>query len=189
MTDPNTPNLYGLLAEYDNADGVVAAIKRCREAGYTKLDGYSPYGVAEIADALGFKYAEMSTVMLCGGLIGATAGFCMQWWANAIDYPVNVGGRALLEPFEWLRGWASYIPITFEGGILTTALTGLFGLLAICGLPRLHHPLFNNPVFATRASRDRFFLAVEATDPKFELAATKDFLLGLAPLSVAEVPE
>jgi Alternative complex III, ActD subunit len=189
MTANDAPKLYGLLAEYDNPEALVAAIKRAREAGYTKLDGYSPYGVAEIADALGFKYAEMSTVMLCGGLVGATAGFCMQWWANAIDYPVNVGGRALLEPFEWLRGWASFIPVTFEGGILTCALSGLFGLLAICGLPRLHHPLFNNPTFATRASRDRFFLTVDATDPKFDLPATRDFLLGLAPLSVAEVPE
>ncbi|HJZ58567.1 MAG TPA: DUF3341 domain-containing protein [Gemmataceae bacterium] len=189
MSEPNgEPRLYGLLAEYDNPDALVAAIKRAREAGYTKLDGYTPYGVAEVCDALGFKYSEMSTVMLCGGLIGATCGFIMQWWTNAIDYPINVAGRATLEPFKWLDGWPSYIPITFETGILTCALTGLFGLLAVCGLPRPHHPLFNVPRFAA-VTRDRFFLTVEATDPKFDLAATKDFLLGLQPLSVAEVPE
>jgi hypothetical protein len=182
------PGLYGLLAEYDNPDGLVAAVRRAREAGYTKLDGYTPYGVAEVADELGFIKSEMGTVMLCGGLIGAASAFVMQWWANGIDYPLNIAGRAELTTFEWLRGWPSYIPITFEGGILTCALSGLFGLLAVCGLPRLHHPLFNSPVFS-RVVRDRFVLAVEATDPKFDRQATRDFLLGLAPLSVTEVPE
>jgi hypothetical protein len=188
MSPAEGPKLYGLLAEYDNPDSLVAAIKRAREAGYTKMDGYSPYGVAEIADALGFKYSEMSTVMFCGGFIGAACAFTMQWWANDMDYFVNVGGRAVQDTFEWLRGWPSFIPITFEGGILTCALSGLFGLLAICGLPRPHHPLFNAPQFAG-VVRDKFFLAIEATDPKFDLNATRDFLLGLQPLSVAEVPE
>ncbi|MBO0698859.1 MAG: DUF3341 domain-containing protein [Zavarzinella sp.] len=188
MSPAESPRLYGLLAEFDNPDALVAACRRAREAGYTKVDGYSPYGIAEVADALGFRYGEMSTVMLCGGLIGATAAFVMQWWANGIDYPLNIAGRAILTPGEWLNGWPSYIPITFEGGILTCALSGLFGLLAICGLPRLHHPLFAMPQFA-RVTRDRFCLAIEAVDPKFDLQATRDFLLGLAPLSVAEVPE
>jgi hypothetical protein len=181
------PKLFGLLAEYDNPDALVAAIYKAREAGYTKLDGYSPYGVAEIADALGFKYSEMSTVMLCGGLIGATSAFLMQWYANNLDYYFNVGGRAVEDSVEWLRGWPSFIPVTFEGGILTCALSGLFGLLAICGLPRLHHPLHNADIFA-RVTRDRFFLAVEAVDPKFDLNTTRQFLLGLQPLSVVEVP-
>jgi hypothetical protein len=180
--------LYGLLAEYDNADDLIEACKKAKAEGYTKIDGYSPYAVAGIPDALGFKYSEMSTIMLCGGLVGAVCGFAMMWWANGIDYPVNIGGRAELEPIAWLKGWPSFMPITFETGILTTALSGVFGLLAICGLPRPHHPLFNVPVFA-RASRDRFFLVVEATDPKFSLTESKAFLNGLKPLSVAEVPE
>lgn len=186
--EPNGPKVYGLMAEYDNPDALVAAIKRAREAGYTKLDGYTPYGVAEVADALGFVKSEMATVMLCGGLVGATAAFLMQWWTNDIDYYLNVAGRALPDPFKWLDGWPSYIPITFEGGILTCALSGVFGLLAICGLPRPHHPLFNVPAFAN-VSRDRFVLVVESTDPKFDLPVTKDFLLGLQPLAVTEVPE
>jgi hypothetical protein len=181
------PKLYGLLGEYDNSDALVAAIKRAREAGYTKMDGYSPYGVAEIADALGFKYSEMSTVMLCGGLIGAASAFLMQMYANNVDYYFNVGGRATENPLQWLESWPSFIPVTFEGGILTCALSGLFGLLAICGLPRLHHPLHNADIFA-RVTRDRFFLAIEADDPKFDLNATREFMLGLQPLSVVEVP-
>jgi hypothetical protein len=189
MSHSPEPKMYGLAAEYDNADALIAAIKSAREAGYTKLDGYSPYAVAGIADALGFKYSEMSTVMILGGVIGATCGFIMQWADNAILYPMNIGGRAVIDNvIDWLNGWPSFIPITFETGILTCALSGVFGLLAICGLPCPNHPLFNVPQFA-RASRDRFFLTVEATDPKFDLAATKEFLNGLKPLSVAEVPK
>ena len=189
MSTTHGPKTYGLLAEYDNADALIAAINQSKAAGYKKLDGYSPYAVAGIADALGFKHSEMSTVMLCGGLTGALCGFLMIWYLNGVDYPINVGGRAVIDdPIGWLHGWPSFMPITFETGILTTALSGVFGLLAICGLPRPHHPLFNVPAFAA-ASRDRFFLTVEATDPKFDLEATRAFLLGLQPLSVAEVPE
>src|SRR5262245_36999727 len=101
------PKLYGLLAEYDNPDALVAAIKRAKEAGYSKMDGYSPYGVAEVADALGFRYSEMSTVMLCGGLIGATSAFLMQLYANNIDYFFNVGGRASENTWKWLDSWPS----------------------------------------------------------------------------------
>lgn len=181
------PKIYGLLAEYDRPDPLIAAIKAVKADGYTKIDGYSPYAVAGIADALGFVKTEMATIMLCGGLVGATSAFLMQWWANAIDYPVNVGGRASYEVFEFLKSWPSFIPITFEGGILTCALSGVFGLVAICGLPRPHHPLFNADIFS-RCSRDRFFLAVEAADPKFDLEGTKALLASLSPLSVVEVP-
>lgn len=189
MSAPATGSkLFCLLAEYDNPDALVVAIKKTKEAGYTKIDGYSPYGVAEIADALGFVKSEMATVMLCGGLVGATSAFIMQWYLNAVDYPLNVAGRAVSDPVGWLEGWPSFIPVTFEGGILTCALSGLFGLLAVCGLPRPHHPLFNAPKFEA-ATRDKFFLTVEAADPKFDLHATKEFLLGLQPQSVVEVPE
>lgn len=187
MSHSNEPTIYGLIAEYDRADPLIAAIKKVREEGYTKIDGYSPYAVAGIADALGFVRTEMATIMLIGGLVGSTSAFLMQWWTNAIDYPVNVGGRATMEAVAFLNSWPSFIPITFEGGILTCALSGVFGLIAVCGLPRPHHPLFNADVFA-RCSRDRFFLAVESTDPKFDLAATKALLASLSPLSVTEVP-
>lgn len=178
--DEQGPAIYGLLAEYNTADDLIAGITKVKEAGYTKLDGYSPYPVAGVADALGFKYSEMATIMLCGGVIGAVIGFVMQSYLSAFEYPLNIGGKPLIS-------WPSFIPITFETGILTCALTGVFGLFAICGLPRLHHPLFNVPQFAA-ASRDKFFMAVEATDPKFDLAATRTLMESTTPVSLAEVP-
>ena len=158
-----------------------AAARKATAAGYTQFDCYSPYPVGEAADALNFPKSEMGPVMFIGGLTGACSGFLMQYWCNAYGYSLNVGGRPYLS-------WPSFIPITFEMMVLTTALTGLFGLMAICGLPRYNHPLFNSKAF-DRACSDRFFLCIEAIDPKYDAAATRAFLTDLHPLSVEEVPE
>jgi hypothetical protein len=175
------PVVYGVLAEFDNADALINAAGQAHQAGYTRMDAYSPYPVGEVADAMGYKKSEMGPVMFIGGLLGATGGFLMQYWTGAEGFPINVGGR----PFN---SWPMFIPITFELMVLTAALSGLFGLMASCGLPQLYHPLFNVPGF-DRASCDRFFLCIEAIDPKFEVATVRDFMAGLQPLSVAEVPE
>jgi len=175
------PAVYGLLAEFETAEAMSAATRKATEAGYTRLDAYSPYPVGDAADALNFPKSEMGAVMFLGGLTGACTGFFMQYYLNAYGYSLNVGGRPYLS-------WPSFVPITFEMMVLTTALTGLFGLLAICGLPRYHHPLFNSKTF-DRASRDRFFLCIEAIDPKYDPSATRAFLNELHPLSIEEVPE
>jgi hypothetical protein len=175
------PKLYGLIAEFADADTLVAATRKAKAEGYTLMDTHTPYPVGETADALGFPKSEMGVVMFVGGLTGACAGFFMQYWTNAYGYALNVGGRPYLS-------WPSFIPITFEMMVLTASLSGLFGLLAICGLPRLHHPLFNSKVFE-RFSKDRFILSVEADDPKFTAEGSRAFLAGLNPLSVEEVFE
>jgi hypothetical protein len=177
---PAEPAVYGLLAEFETADAMSAAARKTQEAGYTRYDCYSPYPVGDAADAMNFPKSEMGPVMFLGGLTGACTGFFMQYYLNAYGYALIVGGRPYLS-------WPSFIPITFEMMVLTTALTGLFGLLALCGLPRYHHPLFNSKTF-DRATRDRFFLCVESIDPKYDAAATRAFLTGLHPLSVEEVP-
>ncbi len=177
----STPAVYGLLAQFDTAQKMVDATRKANEAGYTCLDCFSPYPVGEAADAMNFKTSEMGPVMFIGGLLGATAGFLMQYYLGGYQYPVNIGGR----PFF---SWPSFIPITFEMMVLTAALSGVFGLIAVCGLPQLYHPLFNVPSFA-RASGDRFFLCIEAIDPKFDLNATREFMNGMQSLEVAEVPE
>lgn len=179
--EPPQPVSYGLLAEFETGDAMSAAARRTTAAGYSRFDCYSPYPVGDAADAMNFPKSEMGPVMFIGGLTGACAGFLMQYWANAYGYALNVGGRPYFS-------WPSFIPITFEMMVLTTALTGLFGFLAICGLPRYHHPLFNSKAF-DRASRDRFFLCIEACDPKYDADATRAFLNELHPLSVEEVLE
>ncbi|MDB5307768.1 MAG: hypothetical protein JWO38_1970 [Gemmataceae bacterium] len=172
------PKLFGLLAEFPDADALVVATRKARAEGYTLMDTHTPYPVGDAADALGFPKSEMGVVMFIGGLTGACAGFLMQYWDNSYGYSLNIGGRPYLS-------WPSFIPITFEMMVLTASLSGLFGLMALCGLPRLHHPLFNSKTF-DRASRDRFFLSLEAADPKFDLGRAKAFLQGLNPSSPVE---
>lgn len=179
--DEDDPKTYGFLAEFPDADSLVAATKAAWAAGYRRMDTHTPYPVGETADALHFPKSEMGPVMFVGGLTGAASGFFMQYWNNAYGYPLNIGGRPYMS-------WLSYVPITFEMMVLTAALSGLFGLMAICGLPRLNHPLFNSKAFE-RFSRDRFFLSVEADDPMFDRDATPAFLTTLNPLSVEEVVE
>ncbi len=181
--DPIEPQagVYGLMAEFATADQLVAAARAAKAAGYDRMDGYSPYPIPEVPDALGFPRSEMGAIMFIGGPCGATFGFIMQYYLNGIDYPLNIGGK----PFF---GWPQFVPITWELLVLTAALTGLIGFLALCGLPMPYHPVFNVPQFV-RASQDRFFLVIEAVDPQYDPDRTREFLATLNPVSIAEVPE
>jgi hypothetical protein len=180
---PAVPVAFGILLEFGTSDDLVIATRKAKAAGYNLMDTYSPYPVGDAADALGYTKSEMGPVMFIGGLTGAFSGFLMEYWCNTYGYPLNVGGRPYFS-------WPSFIPITFEMMVLTTALTGLFALMALCGLPRLNHPLFNSKTF-DRATKDRFFLCVEAEDPKYKAdpAAALAFLNDLKALSVEEVME
>jgi len=178
--DHEEPTVFGLLAGFDSADKLADAITKAKAEGYTVMDGYTPYPCAQVSDALDFPKSEMGPVMFIGGIVGGTCGFLMQAWISAVDYPLNIGGR----PFVT---WPSFIPVTFELTILTTALSGLFGLIALCGLPMYYHPLFNAKTFA-KASYDRFMLCIEAEDPNYDRAATEAFLRTLNPETVEEVP-
>jgi hypothetical protein len=169
----------GLLAEFADADALVAASGRVRAAGYTRLEAFAPYPLPEAAAALGYGYSAIPGIVFLGGLIGGSAGFFMQYWVAVIDYPLNIGGRPL-------NSWPSFIPITFELTVLTASLCAFLGLMVLCGLPRYHHPLFGVPAFA-RAASDRFFIYIEANDPCFNLPATRDLLASLSPMSVEEV--
>jgi len=177
--DAHEPATHGLLAMFETADGMTHAVEKAAAAGYTRMDCFSPYPVGDAADALKFPKSEMGAIMFLGGLTGACAGFFMQYWCNTYGYSLNIGGRPYLS-------WPSFIPITFEMMVLTTALSGLFGLIALCGLPRYNHPLFNSANF-DRATKDRFFLCIEAIDPKYDPNETKAFLMTLNPEAVEEV--
>jgi hypothetical protein len=168
------------LAEFDSAAHLVAAARRVRDEGYQKTDAFSPFPVEGLDEALGVRQTRLPFLVLLGGLIGCVGGYFMLWYSAVIDYPFNIGGR----PFH---SWPAFIPITFELTILTAALFTVFAVLGLNGLPMPYHPVFNVPSFAL-ASRDRFFLCVEAIDPKFHLEETRRFLESLSPREVNEVP-
>ena len=171
--------LYGLVAEFDRPESLLAAARRTYEEGYRKMDAFSPLPVEGLADAIGFHRTRVPLLVLLGGIAGCFGGFYLQYWIAAIAYPVNVGGR----PFN---SWPSFIPVTFEMTILVAAFTALIGMLALNGLPMPYHPLFNVPRFAL-ATRDRFFLCIEAKDPRFDPETTRQFLTSLDAREVSEV--
>jgi hypothetical protein len=171
---------YGILAEFTTAEALLAAVRRARQAGYTRLDAFTPYPVEGLAAEIGQPKSRVPFVTLAGGLVGASVGFLMQYFTMAIDYPIDAGGR----PFN---SWPVFIPITFEVMVLLASFGAFFGMLFLNGLPRLHHPVFSVADFA-RATQDRFFLAVEGVDPLFELVATHAFLATLEPIGIFDVP-
>jgi Protein of unknown function (DUF3341) len=173
------PSVYGLMAEFDNPEALLAAAQRAYDEGYRHLDAYSPFPVEGLAEAIGFHRSGLPLVVLIGGLLGGLGGYLMQYYMMVIDYPLNVGGRPL-------HSVPAFIPVTFELTILAAALAAVLGLLALNGLPMPYHPVFNVPRFAL-ASRDLFFLCIEATDPRFDRQNTRRFLKSLTSLEVSEV--
>ena len=142
--------IFGMIAEFDTPTDIVVAARRTHEAGYKKIDAYSPFPIEELAEAIGFHHNGVALITLIGGLLGMCGGFMLQYWVSTISYPVNVAGRPL-------NSWPSFIPVTFEMTILFAGLSAVFGMLVLNGLPQPYHPVFNVPRFE-RATQDKFFL-------------------------------
>ncbi len=172
--------VYGVIAEFHDAQELLDAANKTREAGYTSVDAFSPFPIHGLSDAIGFKHTKLPAIVLGMGIFGGLAGFFMCWFANVIHYPLNIGGKPL-------NSWPAWIPITFETAVLFAAFGAVFGMLALNGLPMPYHPVFNVPRFE-QASRDRFFLVIQARDPQFELGKVRDFLDALNPREVTDVP-
>jgi hypothetical protein len=171
--------IYGLMAEFDDPNALVAAAYRAQSEGYRRVDAFSPFPIEELHDALGAQHSRLPLIVLAGGLVGCVGGYLLQYWAAGIAYPLNIGGKPL-------NAWPMFIPVTFECTILGAALSAVLGMLALNGLPMPYHPVFNVPRFAL-ASRNRFFLCIEARDPRFELERTRSFLEALGPREVSTV--
>ncbi|MDB5292267.1 MAG: hypothetical protein JWL69_3508 [Phycisphaerales bacterium] len=177
-THPHT--LFGLAAEFESAAQVLAAARAVAQAGYRRADAYMPFPVEGVGEALGVHRTRIPLLVLIGGVFGACLAFVMLLYANVISYPWNVGGKPP-------NSWPAWIPITFEVGVLFASFAAFFGMFALNGLPMPYHPVFNVPDF-TRASRDRFFIVIESSDKQFDPEQTRQFLEGLKPIAVREVP-
>jgi hypothetical protein len=170
---------YGLLAEFGTPEALVAAAKRARAEGYRALDAFTPFPVYELNDVLHLRDRRVLWLGLFGGIFGCALAFGMQLFTN-FDYPINVGGRPLY-------ALSAFAVVAFELTVLFAAVTAAIGMLALNGLPRLHHPVFGARAFG-RASKDRFFLCVLATDAHFDVRRTKELLQELDPESIELVP-
>ena len=175
----HAPPLYGVIAEFENPSDLVAAARRVYSLGYRRINGYSPYPIEELSEAIGFTHTSLPLIVFIGGLVGGIGGFLMQYYIEVIDYPINVGGK----PYN---SWPAFIPITFEMTVLVAAFSAVLGMLVLNKLPQPYHPVFNLPNFAM-ATRDRFFLAIEANDPKFHHAEVIELLKSLNALEVNDV--
>ncbi|MGH8069678.1 MAG: DUF3341 domain-containing protein [Candidatus Entotheonellia bacterium] len=167
------------MAEFDTSEDLLEAAHRAHAEGYRRMDAYSPFPVAGLAEAIGFHRTRIPLVVLLGGIAGGLGGYLLQYYTAVIDYPLNVGGRPL-------HSWPAFIPVTFEMTVLIAALFAVLGMLALNGLPMPYHPVFNVPRFAL-ASRNLFFLCIESTDPRFDSERTRQFLQRLGPRQVHEV--
>src|SRR6185503_8196105 len=170
---------WGLMAQFDSATAIVNAARLAREAGFTKLDAYSPFPIHQLDEALRLPRTKLPWLVLAGGITGTLGGLSLEYWASVIAYPMNIGGR----PYA---SWVSFIIPAYETTILLASLTAVIGMIALNGLPMPYHPVFNVPEFAS-ASADRFFLTIETSDPKFDNVTTRRFLEGLHPLGVSDV--
>lgn len=172
-------SVWGITAEFDETEPLIQAARASRKAGYTRMDAYTPMPVEGLSDAIGYRNKQMPALMFCGGLLGCSLGYFIQWYSLGYSYALNHGGR----PYH---SWPNFIVITFECTILFTALTGVFGMLILNGLPTLYHPMFNLEGFE-RGSQDRFFLTIEARDRNFDFDKTLAFMRTLGALRVEVV--
>lgn len=180
-TNTNDLDIFGLMAEFADPDQLVEKTRQARQAGYEKMDAYTPFPIHGLSEALGISRDWVPYIVLLGAIAGGLGGFMLQYYASVVDYPINIGGR----PFN---SWPSFMVITFECAVLGAGIFGVLGMLGLNKLPMPYHPVFNVPRFEL-ASRDKFFLCIMVTDPKFNREQTRQFLESLEPEGVYEVAQ
>jgi hypothetical protein len=172
--------MHGVMAEFSTPEALIAAVSVVKDAGYTRLDAFSPFPLREVAEHLGARPSIIPWIAWVTGFIGGAIQYGSQYWLNAVDYPLNVGGRPL-------HSWPAFLPSTLIVAILWAGAATLLSMLLIIRLPRLHHPVFAVPGFE-RASEDRLFLLISSEDALFDPARVRSLLQGLGPVAVQDVP-
>jgi hypothetical protein len=181
MHATESSDFHGLLAEYGSAQALVDAAERAHAEGFRVLDAYTPFPIEHLSEVVcDHHHSKVPLICFAGGLVGALSGWGLASWTSVIDYPLNIGGK----PFY---SWPAFIPIIFECTILFAAFSAGIGMIALNRLPEPYHPVFNVEAFRTKASRDGFFLCIEAADPRFDRAATRQFLVSTGALEVHDV--
>lgn len=180
-TATGAPALHGILAMFATPQELLSAIRAAKARGWTRMDAYTPFPVEAVFEELGHHRSKVPLLVLIGALAGAAGGFGLAYWSSVIEYPINVGGRPTFS-------WPAWIPVTFECAVLLGGLTAAIAMILLNRLPQPYHPVFNVPAFSA-ASRDRYFLCIEADDPKFDPKAARDFLSGLGPVEVSDVED
>ena len=170
---------YGLLAEYETAADIMHAAEKVRDAGYRRWDVYTPFPIHGMDDAMGLKKSKVGWFTFFGGAAGITLGYLMIWWMNAYDYAIVVGGKPLFSPIF-------SFPVAYECTILLAAFGSLGGMLFLNRLPRWYNPIFSSERFK-KATHDKFFLAIEAADPKFSDTETRKLLADAGSRHLEEV--
>jgi hypothetical protein len=151
---------HGLMAEFDSPADIMSAAEKIRDEGYTQWDVHTPFPIHGMDDAMGLGNSKVGWFTFCGGVLGFSGGMFMIWFMNSFDYAIPVGGKPNFSPL-------GNFPVAYELTILLGAFGTLFGMFFLNKLPRHHNPLFNSIRFAD-VTHDKFFLVIEADDPKYE---------------------
>jgi hypothetical protein len=175
-------HLHGVMGEFETPEQLLAAAKKARDAGYKHIDAFTPFPIEGLSQAIGFRWTAVPLITLIGGIGGGLTGFGLEYWCSAISYPINIAGRPL-------NSWPAFIPVTFELTVLGASIFAVVSMIALNKLPQPYHPVFNVERFAAGASTDKFFLLIEARDPKFDVASTARFLQDVAAKHVSEVKD
>lgn len=180
-TSSNEPGTFGLLIEFESPEQLVEACGRVRDEGFEKWDAHTPFPIHGMDQAMGIRPTRLPALIFCGGVTGLSTALFFQWWMNAVDYPFLISGKPLFS-------LPANIPVIFELTVLFSALTAFFGLWGSNGMPHLYHPVFKSERFR-RATADRFFIVLEADDPRFELERTREFAESLGGVHVESLEE
>lgn len=178
---PAAEKVFGVVAEFSSPYEVYHACEKVRDGGFKKWDAHTPFPVHGLERAMGLKPSVLPWIVLIMALTGGTIGMTLQWWVNVVEYPLVISGKPHFS-------WQAFVPVTFELSILFGAFGAVFGMFALNKLPQFYHPVFKSGRFL-RASDDRFFISIEAIDPKFGLESTTSLLKAAGAVSVEVVSE